>query len=238
MASTHLYNFVYDDFCSQYLEMSKVALNSDDESKKNVTKQVLLTCLKNVILLIYPYTPFIAEELYCSLPNHLDSVMLESYPKYDKGLVNTTNDYQVELLFNLIKDVRNYKIENKLAPNANLELSLLLKKEMFDDFMSYLKRFSFSNVNLIKDNKDAKGESHIYNEAELYIVNESNKDEQIAKLNKEIETLKGEIKRCEGMLNNPNFLSKAPADKVSLEREKLQKHLDNLKVLEEKLKNI
>ena len=120
--------------------MSKVALNSDDEMKKNITKQVLLTCLKNVILLIYPYTPFIAEELYCSLPSHLDSVMLESYPKYDKGLVNNANDYQVELLFNLIKDVRNYKIENKLAPNANLELSLLLKKDMFDDFMSFFHR--------------------------------------------------------------------------------------------------
>ncbi|MBQ6731014.1 MAG: valine--tRNA ligase, partial [Bacilli bacterium] len=237
-ASNHLYNFVYDDFCSQYLEMSKVALNSDDEKKKNITKQVLLTCLKDVILLIYPYTPFIAEELYCSLPNHLDSVMLESYPKYEKSLVNKENDYQVELLFNLIKDVRNYKIENKLAPNANLELSLLLKKEMFDGFMSYLKRFSFSEVKLINDNKSAKGEGHIYNEAELYIANEANKDEQIAKLTKEIETLKAEIKRCEGMLNNQNFLAKAPAEKVSLEREKLQKHLDNLKVLENKLQNL
>ena len=237
-ASNHLYNFVYDDFCSQYLEMSKVALNSDDETKKNITKQVLLTCLKNVILLIYPYTPFIAEELYCSLPNHLDSIMLESYPKYDKNLANSANDYQVELLFNLIKDVRNYKIENKLAPNANLELSLLLKKEMFGDFMSYLKRFSFSEIRIINDNKDAKGESHIYNEAELYIVNEANKDEQIAKLEKEIENLRNEIKRCENMLNNPNFISKAPAEKVSLEREKLQKHRENLEVLEKKIKNI
>ena len=164
--------------------------------------------------------------------------MLESYPKYDKGLVNTTNDYQVELLFNLIKDVRNYKIENKLAPNANLELSLLLKDKVFDDFMNYLKRFSFSEVKLINDSKEAKGESHIYNEAELYIANEANKDELLAKLDKEIEALKGEIKRCEGMLNNPNFLSKAPAEKVSLEREKLQKHLDNLKVLENKKQNL
>ena len=164
--------------------------------------------------------------------------MLESYPKFDKGLVNKTNDYQVELLFNLIKDVRNYKIENKLAPNANLELSLLLKAEMFDDFMNYLKRFTFSEVKLIKDNKDAKGESHIYTEAELYIANEANKDELLAKLDKEIESLKAEIKRCEGMLNNPSFLAKAPAEKVSLEREKLQKHLDNLKVLENKKQNL
>ena len=164
--------------------------------------------------------------------------MLESYPKYDKSLVNKENDYQVELLFNLIKDVRNYKIENKLAPNANLELSLLLKKDMFSDFMTYLKRFSFSEVKLIKDNKEAKGEGHIYNEAELYIANEAGKEELLAKLDKEIENLKNEIRRCENMLNNPSFIQKAPAEKVSLEREKLQKHLDNLKVLENKKQNL
>ena len=238
-ASNHLYNFVYDDFCSQYLEMSKVALGSDNEKSKNVTKQVLLTCLKNIILLIYPYTPFIAEELYCSLPNHLESVMLESYPKYDASLVDNSKDYQVELLFNLIKDVRNYKIENKLAPNANLELSLLLREEVFEDFMAYLRRFSFSDIKIIKDNSEQKGgESHIYHEAELFIANSANKDEMKARLTKEIENLNNEIKRCQNMLNNPSFLAKAPAEKVSLEREKLQKHLDNLKVLEEKLTNL
>ena len=104
--------------------------------------------------------------------------------------------------------------------------------------MSYLKRFSFSDVKIINDNKDAKGESHIYNEAELYIVNEAGKDEQIAKLKKEIETLQNEIKRCENMLNNPNFISKAPAEKVSLEREKLQKHRENLAVLEKKIASL
>ena len=238
-ASAHLYNFVYDDFCSQYLEMSKVSLNGDNEKSKNVTKQVLLTCLKNIILLIYPYTPFIAEELYCSLPNHLDSIMLETYPKYDKSMVDTSKDYQVELLFNLIKDVRNYKIENKLAPNANLELSLLFKVEVFDDFLVYLKRFSFSDIKIIKDNSEQKGgESHLYHEAELFIANAANKGEMAERLKKEIENLNNEIKRCQNMLNNPAFLAKAPAEKVSLEREKLQKHLDNLKVLEEKLKNL
>ena len=91
----------------------------------------------------------------------------------------------------------------------------------------------------IKDSKDHKsGESHIYHEAELYIVNEAGKDEMKARLNKEIEALNNEIKRCQNMLNNPSFLAKAPAEKVSLEREKLQKHLDNLKVLEEKLQNL
>ena len=63
-------------------------------------------------------------------------------------------------------------------------------------------------------------------------------ERKVKKLFKEIENLKNEIKRCQNMLNNPSFVAKAPVEKVSLEREKLQKHLDNLKVLEEKLQNL
>ena len=237
-ASNHLYNFVYDDFCSQYLEMSKVALNSDNEEAKNITKAVLIKCLKNIILLIYPYTPFIAEELYCSLPSHLDSVMLETYPVYESDLVNFDKDNQVDLLFNLIKDVRNYKIENKLAPNAKLDLSLLIKEEVFSDFLVYLRRFTFSDVKLLNKGEHVDGEGHVYNEAELYIVSNDNKDELLAKLDKDIETLTNEIRRCENMLNNPNFINKAPEAKVSLEREKLAKHQENLQVLLEKRKKI
>ena len=218
--------------------MSKVALNSDNEESKNTTKAVLLKCLENIILLIYPYTPFIAEELYCSLPTHLESIMHETYPKYDKKLFDDSKDYQVELLFNLIKDVRNYKIENKLAPNASLDLSLLLKEEMFEGFLAYLKRFSFSDVKLLNKDQHVEGESHIYNEAELYIASGVDKAELLAKLDKDIEALNNEIKRCENMLNNPNFTSKAPEAKVALEREKLAKHQENLQVLLEKRKKI
>ena len=141
-------------------------------------------------------------------------------------------------MFNLIRDVRNYKIENKLAPNANLDLSLLLKEEMFDGFLAYLKRFSFSEVKLLNKDQHVDGESHIYNEAELYIASNVNKAELLAKLDKDIEALNNEIKRCENMLNNPNFINKAPEAKIALEREKLAKHQENLQVLLEKKKKI
>ena len=164
--------------------------------------------------------------------------MLETYPVYESDLVNFDKDNQVDLLFNLIKDVRNYKIENKLAPNAKLDLSLLIKEEVFSDFLVYLRRFTFSDVKLLNKGEHVDGEGHVYNEAELYIASNDNKDELLAKLDKDIETLTNEIKRCENMLNNPNFINKAPEAKVSLEREKLAKHQENLQVLLEKRKKI
>ena len=238
-ASNHLYNFVYDDFCSQYLEMSKVALNSDDIHARNITYQVLFKCLKNIILLIYPYTPFIAEELYQSLPGHLHSIMLESYPKYDSKLAKKTSYRPVNILFNIIRDVRSYKIENKMAPNARLELFINLRIPQFLGFEKFVERFTFSNVTFIgTEILDKKGELKIYPDGDLLIVNEGGSAEMLERINKEIAETEKEIARCEGMLNNPNFVNKAPAEKVNLEKEKLAKHKESLETLLNKKKQL
>ena len=237
-ASSHLYNFVYDDFCSQYLEMSKVTLLSGEEKARITTCKVLLRCLKNIILMIYPYTPFIAEELYQNLPNHLESVMLESYPRVDESLVDHKNDKEVALLFNIIKDVRNYKIKNKLAPNTKLELFLNLHHLRFERFLVYLKRFTFSEIQLKESGKNSGGESIIYENAELMINSEINREEMMLKLKRDILLEQAEIDRAQKMLNNQNFLFKAPKEKILAEQEKLKIHQENLRVLNEKLKEI
>ena len=234
-ASGHLYNFVYDDFCSQYLEMSKVSLSSNDELVRNNTYQVLFKCLKSIILLIYPYTPFIAEELYLNLPVHKESVMLESYPKYEANRVHLGVDKQVELLFDIIRDVRNYKIENKLAPNAKLDLSINLRIKMFAGYEAYLQRFTFSEFKVVDDSiVNMRGELKIYDNADLLIVNEAGQGEIIARIDKEIAEEENEILRCQKMLSNPNFISKAPKEKVALEEEKLKQHTENLALLKDK----
>lgn len=236
-ASSHLYNFVYDDFCSQYLEMSKVKLYGDDASK-NVTVTVLLKALKSIILLIYPYTPFIAEELYLNLPNHLESVMLESYPKVEKEFIFKDGLEEIELLFDMIRDVRNYKITNQLAPNAKLGLTISLKIKVSSDFATLLNRFTFSEFEVKDDLSTLSGDLFTYNYGSMIISSGVSKEEAKEKLEKEIALEKSEIKRSEGMLNNPNFLAKAPKEKVETEKAKLKLHQDNLKELEEKLKKI
>ena len=238
-ASSHLYNFVYDDFCSNYLEMSKVALNSNDESKKKATYFTLLKCLKAIILLIYPYTPFIAEELYLNLPNHLDSVMLETYPKVEEIYLDESCDLEVNLLLDIIKEVRNYKIVNKIAPNFSLNMKLFLKIKVNDDFFIYLNRFTFSKAELSSKPLLAEnGDLINLNYADIFIASSTNVEELKAKLDKDIELEKSEILRCEKMLSNPNFLAKAPKEKVEQEQEKLKLHKENLTSLEEKRKKL
>ena len=237
-ASSHLYNFVYDDFCSQYLEMSKVKLNGDDKKAANVTRTILLKSLKTIILLIYPYTPFIAEELYQNLPSHLESVMLESYPQVEKEYLDNSSDDEIELLFQMIKEVRNYKISNQLSPSAKLGISISLKINVSEDFLIYLNRFTFSDVQVASDISSLNGEMYSYNFGSLIITSGVNKDEIKKKLEKDIETEMSEIARSEKMLSNPNFIAKAPAEKINLEKEKLAIHQANLKDLKEKLAKI
>ncbi len=235
-ASSYLYNFVYDDFCSQYLEMSKVSLNGDNEAKKEATKQVLYFVVKNIILLIYPYTPFIAEEMYLNLPGSLESIMLESYPKYDSSLIDEKANREANLLFDFIKDVRTYKTDNKLPPNAKVKIAINLHSQVSEDFTSYLERFAFASE-LIISNKDIvhmQGTLYVHDDGDLVVQDNVSKEDVLEKINQEIATEQAEIARCEQMLNNPNFVSKAPAQKVEMEKAKLAQHKENLASLLDK----
>lgn len=239
-ASGHLYNFVYDDFCSIYLEMSKISLQNNDDKYKDIIYQVLYKCLKTIILLIYPYTPFISEEIYLSLPEHLESIMLENYPKVEKKFINSYFDNSVSLLLDYIKDVRNYKTNNKLAPNADCQLKINMRINTFDNFINYLKRFTFaSKIECVEESLiDQNGAIFIHNYGDILIQVNANKDDIKKLILKNIENEKAEITRCNKMLNNPNFMSKAKPEKIILEQEKLKAHEENLKKLENQLKQL
>lgn len=228
-ASSVLYDFVYDDFCSDYLETSKVNMGEH-------TKDVLYKVIKSIILMIYPYAPFIGEELYQSLPGHMESIMLESYPEYEKGLINLSAERKNKALATLIRDIRNYKSTNGLAPNAKVSLTLS-PKGPFDGYQEYLNRFAFASS--IKESKESlKSPTFIY--SGFMVEVEEDIDPMILKgrLLKEEERLVGEVERGEKMLSNPRFVEKAPKDKVALEEAKLAENKALLLTVREKLKTL
>ena len=218
-ASTHLYNFVYDDFTSWYVELCKVKLNGEDQELKQNTKAVLIKVLKDIILMIYPYTPFIAEEIYLALPGHKESIMLDSYPEFDSSLIYENESKVVEELIKMIKDVRAYKVENNLAPNAKVKLTIISEDIDREFFTTYLTRFAFAES--VKYNVTSEGAVKVYANCQMIIEDNVDKGELLAKIEKEIARLTSEVARGEKMLSNPNFLAKAPASKVEQETNKL-----------------
>lgn len=235
IASNTLYNFVYDDFCSFYLEMTKVTLQ-DNVDDKDSTLNVLLYILKSIILMIYPFSPFISEEIYLHLPNHLESIMLESYPKYIKNFAFKNNN-EIEALRLIIEKVRNYKAENHLAPNANLNL-LITSSLKLKQLTNYLKRFTFSPNITFNEDAPKNSTSIITDYFTLYITDDADKTEIINKLNDQKNHLINEIARSEKMLNNKNFVEKANKDKVNLEKQKYENYKKMLEEVLIKIKNI
>ena len=229
LASNYLYNFVYDDFCSNYLEMSKVSLNGSDEEYKNVVKNVLVAVLKDIIIMIHPFAPFITEELYLALPTHLESIMLEKFVSTRE--LPSVDLSEVEVLYKMISDIRNYKVTNKIAPNQKLDFEIETNKELFASFEEYFSRFAFANKLSIVKSSSSKGIKFVYTDFTLYIEDGVSDEEKEAKKAKDIAYLESEIDRCRKMLSNPNFVNKAPKEKVDLERNKLSE-------LEAKLANL
>ena len=220
-ASTHLYNFVYDDFTSWYLELSKVTMNHE-------TKKVLLKVLKSIILMIYPYTPFIAEEIYLNLPYHGESICLEKYPEYEEKYVSEESEKIVSSLISMIKDVRSFKVDNSLAPNSKVRLYLNHVGNFdFQTILPYLKRFTFANEVII-DDESKKDFSSIYYIGELYIEEDLDKELLKKKFDEKISAIKNELLRGDKMLNNPAFIAKAPEKKINEEKAKREKYLKEL----------
>lgn len=225
-ASSILYNFVYDDFCSSYLEMSKVSLSKGD----SVTKDVLFLVMKDIILMIYPFAPFIAEEMYLSLPLHLDSIMLETYPTFERSRLNKEAVEAVSVLENMIRDIRSYKSQEGLAPNAKVKLSLY-PKAPFIGAEDYLARFVFASQIEVVSEPQA-GSPFLYPGCSLSVEADISKEEMTSRLLKEKARLIEEITRGERMLSNPGFVKKAPKEKIALEEEKLTKNKQLLADLE------
>lgn len=235
IASSILYNFVYDDFCDFYLEMTKVSLQSDKYNKDSIYF-TLITVLKSIILMIYPFSPFISEEIYLNLPNHKESIMLESYPTsiYSN---ETFNEDNIVIVKNIIEKIRSYKVDNSMQPNQKVELKLKTSRNLVD-LIPYIDRFTFSSKTEIVDYEVKNETSFIINDVIIYVGDSINKDELKNKLEIQLKEIEQEILRSEKMLNNKNFIVKANPEKVSLEQEKYKKYLSQKEIILEKLKTL
>jgi len=235
-ASSTLYDFVYDDFCSSYLEMSKVTLNKGG-TEAEATKDTLYFVMRSIILMIYPYAPFVGEEMYLSLPEHKESACLETYPEFTKDFLSPKAVASFRLLEGMIKDLRNFKSEQGLAPNAPVKL-VITPKEPFKGFGDYLGRFSFAQSIAFTKESPSGGHPFLYPGHSLSVEEAISREELLKKLTDQEKALRFEIDRSTKMLSNPGFTSKAPAEKIKLEQEKIEKNKSLLAAVTERLKTL
>lgn len=224
LVGNELYAFVWDDFCSWYVEMCKTALNGRDDAAKKAAQSTLYTVLLDIVKLLHPFMPFVTEEIYQALPHGRPSICIESWPQKIAGVPADLPE-QTEQLIAIIKAIRQIKVDNNLKPGA--PLSILVK----DSAGRIQKAQPGISAMLMKMTKTEWKEELSGDLATLPISGGSisipssmlqNKDEERKKLQAEKERLDKEIARSRDILSNAGFLAKAPKEKIEAEQRKLE----------------
>jgi valyl-tRNA synthetase len=235
-AAKLIYNFTWHDFASWYVEMSKI---SDSET----TKQVLVYVLTNIIKLLHPFMPFVTEEIFQKLNQPEVSIMISEWPKNNQMMFSSVLDK--DWFFELIKEVRT--IRNNYQVSWTRPIDMLIKtnannQEFLKENENYLQKFlNPKSVVFIEDISQAENTlSIILAELSVYIPLGSLVDlqEEKNKLQEQLKSLEAEINRCEKMLNNPNFVNKAPEAKVNEEKQKLAKYQENYREVKVRIKEL
>lgn len=223
-----LYNFVWNDFASWYVEISKVDLQSDDAENKNITQNVLVYVLMQIIKMLHPIVPFITEEIYQSLPHKEESITISSWPTVEEAFNDEEAINSLNIVMEIISAVRNERAKASKAPSAKINIRLEAKSQEVCDILNsakpYLLKFTNPNELVITTDK-ANLENQVVvvlNDLTIYIPTNDLVDieEVIKKLEGELKKLEGELLRSNNMLNNPNFVNKAPEAKIQAERDK------------------
>ena len=242
VASTYMYNFIWNDFCSWYIELAKLGLNSDSSTVRKSTYDTLFYVLDAITKLIHPFMPFVSEEIYQALHGSKEvTITTSSWPKIDERF--NEKESTMDLIQDIITNVRATKNEYNLAPSKPIDIIIRSFDDnnlsLLEDNRKYLERFTFANtLEFINDNRQIdKCKTIILTNLEVFIPLSGmiNIEEEIKNLTNEINKLTGEIKRCEGMLNNPNFLNKAPKAKINEERAKLENYKSKMNIAKERL---
>ncbi|WP_277062209.1 valine--tRNA ligase [Solobacterium moorei] len=237
LVGNELYSFVWDDFCSWYVEMSKTALNGTDEVAKRAAQSTLYICLKAIVGLLQPFMPFVTEEIYDLLPGAKESINLESWPTMIEN-VTACDLTAMARAISAIQKIREVKIVNDLKPSTLIHIAL---KDLDGNTIKADEAMSAIIMKLAKAEWQDTLEGDLTVEAiqggSLYIPSSelSNPEEEIKKLEAEIERLKSEIARSTGILSNQGFIAKAPAAKIENEKQKLEAYQKQYAVIEERL---
>lgn len=223
-----LYNFIWDDLCDWYIEFAKLTLYGVDPAAKRKTQSVLAYTLDRTLRLIHPFMPFISEEIWQHLPHEGETIMLASWPEYDPALENSEAVEEMNLLMDMIRAVRNIRAEVNAPMSKKVELIVKAGSEKTLGIITrnenYIVRFCNTSSFMAGLNPETpdKVMSAVVTGAELMLPLSGLIDieQEIARLEKEVQWLNAEVERVDKKLGNPCFVAKAPAKVIEEERAK------------------
>ncbi len=248
VAVSKVYDFIWDEFCDWYIEMVKPRLYAEGNT---ASKNAALWTLKHVCIealkLLHPYMPFVTEEIFTTIQDEEESIMVSSWPVYSDEYSFAKEEKEIETIKEAVRAIRNVRTGMNVAPSRKAEVFAVSDdaavRDTFASCEVYFKPLAYaSDVKILSEKTGISDDavSCVIPGATLYMPFDELVDikAEIERLSKEEARLQGEIKRSNGMLSNEKFLSKAPESKVNEEKEKLKKYENMLKDVTERLSAI
>ncbi len=238
--------FIWEEFCDWYIEMVKPRLWSETDDTKSAALWTLKHVLIDALKLLHPFCPFITEEIYDTLEDGAKTpLMCSSWPEYDAALAFTSEEKDVETIKEAVRQIRNVRTSMNVAPSRKAKVFVVSASEAVRNTFEHSKVFfatlgSASEVVIQEDKTGIEDNavSVVIPDANIYMpfTDLVDIEKEKERLEKERDKWTKEIKRSEGMLGNERFVSKAPAEKVQEEKDKLVKYRQMLEQTEARLK--
>ena len=244
IAASKVYDFIWEEFCDWYIEMVKPRLYNDEDETKAAALWTLKTVLINALKLLHPYMPFVTEEIFTTLQDEEESIMISSWPEFKEEWNFEADENAVDTIKDAVRGIRNLRAEMNVPNSKKATVYVVSEKEeirnIFEDAKVFFATLGFASEVIVQTDKTGIADdavSTVIHDAVVYMpfAELVDIDKEIERLKKEQKRLEGEIKRCNGMLNNPNFVGKAPAAKIEEEKAKLEKYTGMLATVEERL---
>ncbi|MFB8537916.1 valine--tRNA ligase [Enterococcus thailandicus] len=245
-AGRQLYNFIWDDFCDWYIEMSKEVLYGDDTDSKQTTRSILVHTLDQILRLLHPIMPFVTEEIWQHIPHEGTSLVVANYPVVRPEFDDETASKGMEVLKELIRAVRNIRSEVNTPLSKPITLLIKTTDPQIDQFLventNYIERFCNPEELVISSEITAPdlAMSAVLTGAEIFLplAGLINIEEEIKRLEKELAKWTGEVKRVQGKLGNERFVSNAPDDVVEAERAKEKDYLEKQAAVKDRIESL
>ncbi len=247
IAASKVYDFIWEEFCDWYIEMVKPRLYSDTDNTKAAALWTLKTVLGNALKLLHPYMPFVTEEIYTNLMEDEESIMIAPWPEFKDEWNFAQDEQAVDTIKDAVRGIRNLRAEMNVPNSKKATVYVVSEKEevrkIFEDAKVFFATLGFASEVFVQADKAGIADdavSTVIHDAVVYMPFAELVDiaKEIERLKKEQKRLEGEIKRCSSMLNNPNFVGKAPEAKIAEEKEKLAKYTGMLETVEERLSQL
>ena len=238
VAAGKIYDFIWDDYCDWYIELTKPRLTGGDEAASRSAQQVLLYVLTDILKLLHPFMPFITEEIWQAIPHEGEALMIQDYPVFREALSYPVDAQRFETVMDAIRAVRARRSEMNVPPSRKAHLIIVTpEKDAFAAGRSYITKLAYASdvsvVSAVPENAE-KMVTAVTDNARMFMPMADLVDlqKELARLQKELANAAKQLQAQIGKLANQNFVTRAPEAVVNAEREKqarLEALIENLK---------